>query len=113
MIESEIFGYPIVTYLWVIGLSSVAGAVKFLNEFAHAKQFEAILLIRDMLTGALSGLMAFWLCDSFKISIPLNLVIVTLSGIMGNRAWAEFEYILKALLLRQVDGQSKDKGTKL
>ena len=103
--DTELFGYPIITYAWVIGLSSISGTVKYLNEFVSRaatcrKQDEILYFMRDVLSGVVSGLMAFWLCDSFTIKEPLNAVIVTIAGIMGNRAWTEFEVLLKSILLR-------------
>lgn len=100
---SELFGYPIITYVWVIGLASISGSVKYLNEFANTgvkRRYEVLYFLRDILSGALSGLMAFWICESFSIKEPLNAVIVTLAGIMGNRAWTEFELILKSAILK-------------
>lgn len=104
--DTELFGYPIMTYIWVIGLSSISGTVKYLNEFvtykgdASRKGNEFLYFCRDVLSGVVSGLMAFWLCDSFSIKEPLNAVLVTIAGIMGNRAWTEFEVLLKSILLR-------------
>ena len=104
--DSLLFGYPLSTYLWVIGLSSISGTVKYLNELATIRQGvqksknELLYFFRDVLTGVVSGLMAFWLCESFSIKEPLNAVAVTIAGIMGNRAWAEFEGLLKAIILR-------------
>lgn len=104
--DTELFGYPIITYVWVIGLSSISGTVKYLNEFVSRaesptrKRSEILYFVRDVLSGVVSGLMAFWLCDSFSIKEPLNAVIVTIAGIMGNRAWSEFEVLLKSILLR-------------
>ena len=94
--DTELFGYPIITYAWVIGLSSISGTVKYLNEFVSRadshirKRNEILYFVRDVLSGVVSGLMAFWLCESFSIKEPLNAVIVTIAGIMGNRAWSEF-----------------------
>lgn len=101
--DSELFGYAISTYLWVIGLSSISGTVKYLNEFVQrdsSRTKEFFYFIRDIFSGILSGLMAFWICEAFAIQQPLNAVVVTLAGIMGNRAWAEFEAILKTIILR-------------
>ena len=104
--DTELFGYPIITYAWVIGLSSISGTVKYLNEFVSRadsptrKRNEILYFVRDVLSGVVSGLMAFWLCDSFSIKEPLNAVIVTIAVIMGNRAWSEFEVLLKSILLR-------------
>ena len=101
--DSSLFGYPIITYVWVIGLASISGSVKYLNEFANTgvkRRYELLYFLRDILSGALSGLMAFWICDSFSIKEPLNAVVVALAGIMGNRAWTEFEMILKSAVLK-------------
>ena len=104
--DSLLFGYPLSTYLWVICLSSISGTVRYLNEFAAIRQGapkhgnELLYFFRDVLTGVVSGLMAFWLCESFSIKEPLNAVVVTIAGIMGNRAWTEFEMLLKAVILR-------------
>jgi hypothetical protein len=101
--DSSLFGYPIITYVWVIGLASISGSVKYLNEFANTgvkRRYEVLYFLRDILSGALSGLMAFWICDSFSIKEPLNAVVVALAGIMGNRAWTEFEVILKSAVLK-------------
>ena len=103
--DTELFGYPIITYVWVIGLSSISGTVKYLNEFVSRagnthKRDEILYFMRDVLSGVVSGLMAFWLCDSFSIKEPLNAVLITIAGIMGNRAWTEFEVLLKSILLR-------------
>ena len=101
----EIFGFSLHTYLWVIALSSVAGAVKFLHDYATQRNFEFLILIRDILAGALSGLMAFWLAESLGVNGPLCAVAVSIAGIMGVRAWDEFERILKIIIFR-TDGQS-------
>ncbi len=101
----EIFGFSLHTYLWVIALSSVAGSIKFLNDYAVQRKFEFLLLIRDILAGALSGLMTFWLLESFSIRGPICAVAVCISGIMGVRAWSEFERVLKLIVFRTYDGQ--------
>ena len=94
--DSSLFGYPIITYAWVIGLASISGSVKYLNEFANTgvkRRYEVLYFLRDILSGALSGLMAFWICDSFSIKEPLNAVVVA-------RAWTEFEVIFKSAVLK-------------
>lgn len=101
--DSILLGYPVSTYVWIIGLSSISGTVKYLNEYTRVdthRSNELLCLLRDILTGILSGLMAFWLCESFSIREPLNAVVVTIAGIMGNRAWAEFETLFRTILFK-------------
>lgn len=95
------FGYPIETYIWVIGLACIAGAIKNINAYAssNTKAFSFIILLKDILTGGLSGLMAFWLCEYYEVKVPLNAVIISITGIMGARAWDEVEDFIKSLSL--------------
>lgn len=93
------FGYPIQTYIWVLGLASAAGAVKYINYSVTNNHFLWFMLFKDMLSGALSGLMAFWLCESLGIGSPKNAMLITVAGTMGARAWEEFEQSLKGLII--------------
>lgn len=93
------FGYPIETYIWVIGLASAAGMVKNINYTAITKQFSLLLLLRDILTGGFSGLMAFWICENYEVKIPLNAVAIAIAGIMGARAWEEIETVIRGTIL--------------
>lgn len=93
------FIYPLSTYLFVIGLSSISGAIKCINNVVYKKQsFSFLQFISDMLTGGLAGLMAFWICDSMNITDSKMYVAVTVAGIMGIRAWNEFETLVKQIL---------------
>lgn len=93
------FTYPLSTYLLVLLLSSVAGAVKYLNNIAHYNDKASLLVfLSDTLSGALAGLMAFWICDSTNITGSIVYVIVTVSGAMGIKAWNEFERLVSQIL---------------
>lgn len=93
------FIYPLSTYLFVIGLSCISGAIKSISNVVYKKQpFNLLQLISDMLTGGLAGLMAFWICDSMNIVDSKMYVAVTIAGIMGIRAWNEFETVIKQIL---------------
>lgn len=93
------FIYPLSTYLFVIGLSSISGAIKCISNVCYQQQkFSFVQLLSDMLTGGLAGLMAFWACDTLSITDSKMYLVVTIAGIMGIRAWNEFETILKQVL---------------
>ena len=86
------FGYSAVTYLWVIGLACAGGIVKYLNG---TNGFTLRMLIRDIVTAGFMGLITFWLCQWTQINGPLSAILIATSGLMGNRAVKELEYIYR------------------
>lgn len=86
------FGYSLITYLWVIGLACAGGIVKYLNG---TKSFGFLILVRDIVTAGFMGLITFWLCQWTQISGPLSAILIATSGLMGNRAAKELEYIYR------------------
>lgn len=96
MIENkDPFGYPLTTYLWVLGLALIGGAVKYLNQ---SSRFSWLLLVRDLVTAGFAGLMTFWLCEWAAISGPLSAVLISTSGLMGTRALREIENLYRLRL---------------
>lgn len=95
MIQKDPFGYSTVTYLWVIGLACLGGAVRYLN---HSDKFSLVVLIRDIVTAGFAGLMTFWLCEWTNISGPLSAVLISTSGLMGTRALREIENLYRLRL---------------
>jgi hypothetical protein len=96
MIENkDPFGYPLTTYLWVLGLALIGGAVKYLNQ---STRFSWLLLVRDLVTAGFAGLMTFWICEWAAISGPLSAVLISTSGLMGTRALREIENLYRLRL---------------
>ncbi len=89
------FGYKLSQYLWVIGIACVGGLVKHLNQ---AKQFSALKLVIDVITAGFTGVLTFWLCESIHVQGPVSAIMIAVGGLMGNRAWKEFENIWRAKL---------------
>jgi LydA holin phage, holin superfamily III len=87
------FGYSIITYLWVIGLACGGGLVKYLNT--PLKSWGIRLFIADIVSAGFMGLVTFWLCQWTNINGPLSAVLIATSGLMGNRATKELEYIYR------------------
>jgi hypothetical protein len=87
------FGYSAITYLWVIGLACAGGLVKYLNT--PLKNFGLRLFIADLVSAGFMGLVTFWLCQWTGINGPLSAVLIGTSGLMGNRATKELEYIYR------------------
>src|SRR5882672_3979780 len=91
--KSNPFGYPWITYVWVVGLACAGGAVKYLNKSPAA--FSLVILIRDVVTAGFMGLITFWLCQWTNISGPLSAVLIATSGLMGNHMTRELEILWK------------------
>lgn len=81
-------GYPVLTYVWVLGLSTIGGIVNFSRKIreGHARPFNVAELLGELLTAAFAGLITFYLCEATTISGPMQAVFVGISGHMGSRA---------------------------
>ena len=88
------FVYSTDTYAFVIILASIAGFVRFLNVSVTTGEMKFLALMRDLFTGILSGLMAFWICEYFNLIGPLSNVAVVIAGVMGVRAMDEIKDII-------------------
>lgn len=89
------FGYPFLTYLWVVSLSCVGGAVRYLNT---ATKMSWLVLLRDVFTAGFAGLLTFWLCEWTNVQGPLAAVLIATSGLMGTRALKEVENLYRSRL---------------
>lgn len=92
------FVYSTDTYVFVIILASIAGFVRFLNVSVKTGEMKFLALLRDLFTGILSGLMAFWICEYFNLIGPLSNVAVVIAGVMGVRAIDEIKDIIFNIL---------------
>ncbi len=87
------FGHPIITYLWVISLATVASIVRYLNSTPHV-EFARLLI--EGLSGGFTGLLTFWLCQWQGIEGPRSAFLIGVSGLMGARVWNEFMEVFRA-----------------
>lgn len=85
--------YSLLTYAWVILLAAAASAVRYLNTM---EKFVLGRLIIEMLSGGLTGLLTFWICEWQDIHGPLTGFLIGVSGLMGSRLWSEFSRIFSA-----------------
>jgi len=93
--DKDPFGYPALTYAWVIGLAAVAASIRHLNNMSR---FSATRLLIDALSGGFTGLLTFWLCEWSNITGPLSAFLIGMSGLMGSHAWQEFVNVLRLRL---------------
>jgi hypothetical protein len=82
------FDYSITQYLWVVGIACIAGLVKHIN---NAKKVNGGKFLIDLITAGFTGVLTFWLCESINIHGPISAILIATGGLMGNRAWFEFE----------------------
>lgn len=91
MIDKENFA-EWVSYLWVVGLSSLGGIVHYFNVMRETKmKFNLFALIGEILTSAFVGIITFFLCDAAGLNWQMTAAMVGISGHMGTRAIFKFE----------------------
>jgi hypothetical protein len=88
MIDKDPSSYPLLTYLWVFGLSIMAGIVSFTRKLRQrrAKVFSVAEFLGEVGASALAGVITFWLCESAEFSQLSTAAFVGISGHMGSRA---------------------------
>ncbi len=100
MPEKDPSNYSLITYLWVLGLSTLGGAVSFARKVREgtARAFNLTELVGELITSGFAGLLTFWLCEWSGVSPLLSAVLIGISGHMGSRAifrmekWAEDKF---------------------
>lgn len=88
MPEKDPTSYSLLTYLWVFALSMMGGFVSFMRKLkaGHARAFNVVEFIGELVTSAFAGVITFWLCENAGISPLLTAAFVGVSGHMGSRA---------------------------
>lgn len=99
MIEKDPTSYSILTYAWVFGLAILGGIVSFMRKLqaGHAKVFNIVEFIGEIVTSAFAGVIAFWLCENAGFSPLATASIVGVCGHMGSRAI----FVLEGWLTKQ------------
>jgi len=94
--------YSVLTYLWVIGLSSWGGIVGYIRRVKsrNLAHFSLAELIGEMVISGFVGVMTFYLCESAKIEGVFAAALVGISGHMGSRALYFLEAIVRDWLSR-------------
>ncbi|TQV85205.1 hypothetical protein FKG94_03170 [Exilibacterium tricleocarpae] len=105
MIEKDPFGYSLLTYLWVFGLSAWGGLASYFRNVrdGHTKRFSILELVGEMVISAFAGMLTFWLCELAAFPPLLTAAFVGVSGHMGSRAIA----LLEQSLQRKFGGRSE------
>lgn len=85
--------YSFLTYGWVFGLAILGGVVSFMRklEQGHARVFNFVEFIGEIVTSAFAGVLTFWMCEHSGLSPLVTAAFVGISGHMGSRALFMFE----------------------
>src|SRR5258708_1225060 len=100
IVEAGVRAIDWVTWLWVIGLSSVGGGISFYRKLkqGHVRPFNIAELLGELSISAFVGLITFLLCKSAGINEFLTAALVGLTGHMGTRALMRLEQYLERKL---------------
>ena len=94
--EKTITGYALLTYAWVLALSTWGGMVNYLSKIrmGHIARFNITELIGDMFISGFTGVLTFWMCEAAGFNELTTAVFVGISGHMGARMIGKFEKLM-------------------
>ena len=94
--EKTITGFQILTYAWVIGLSTWGGLVNYISKIKSGQiaRFNVTELIGDMFISGFTGVLTFWMCEAAGFNELTTAVFVGISGHMGARMIGKFEKLM-------------------
>lgn len=100
MPEKDPTTYSMITYLWVIGLSTIGGFVSFMRKVreGNAKFINITELIGEIVTAGFAGVLTFWLCEAADMAPLVSAAMVGVSGHMGSRVIMQLEVWLSKKL---------------
>lgn len=96
--EKDPLSYSALTYAWVFLLAILGGVVNFMRKLqaGHARAFNIIEFIGEIVTSAFAGVITFWLCENAELTPLVTAAFVGVSGHMGSRALFMIEEWLKS-----------------
>jgi len=94
--EKTITGFQILTYAWVIGLSTWGGLVNYISKIKSGQiaRFNLTELIGDICISGFTGVLTFWMCEAAGFNELTTAVFVGISGHMGARMIGKFEKLM-------------------
>jgi hypothetical protein len=87
--------YSLREYAFLLSLALLGGFVAFYSKVraGTVQAWNITHLIGELTTSAFAGLLAFWICEEFRVSPLLTASLVGISGHMGARAITAFEQL--------------------
>ena len=97
--------YPLLTYLWVLALSTWGGVVNFIQKVrsGESQRWSITELFGEVVISAFAGIMTFYLCEASGFDQLITAALVGISGHMGSRAIFMLEKYAKSRFM--TDGQ--------
>lgn len=94
--EKTITSFQILTYAWVIGLSTWGGLVNYISKIKSGAiaRFNITELIGDMFISGFTGVLTFWMCQAAGFNELTTAVFVGISGHMGARMIGKLESVM-------------------
>ena len=94
--EKTITGYALLTYAWVLALSTWGGMVNSVSKIrmGHIARFNITELIGDMFISGFTGVLTFWMCEAAGFNELTTAVFVGISGHMGARMIGKLESVM-------------------
>ena len=94
--EKTLTSFQILTYAWVIGLSTWGGLVNYISKIKSGAiaRFNITELIGDMFVSGFTGLLTFWMCEAAGFNELTTAVFVGISGHMGARMIGKLENVM-------------------
>lgn len=93
IVVKDPLNYSLKQYLFILLISLLGGFVGWYGKVRKGELMASNLsaLIGEMSTSALSGLLAFWICEYLDLQPVLTAAVVGIAGHMGTRGitWAE------------------------
>jgi len=88
MIDKDPSAFSLLTYCWVLALSTWGGIVGYMRKrrLGIIKRFSIVEFIGEMMTSGFAGMMTFFLCNSANLDPMLSAALIGISGHMGSRA---------------------------
>lgn len=79
--------YPLMTYIGVLFIACWGGVVNYISRIKNGAvaQFSVPELIGELVISAFSGVLMFWLCESFQVEPLITSVCAGIAGHAGGR----------------------------
>lgn len=114
MPEKDPLSYSLITYGWVILLSTWGGVVSFREKVRKriAKKINLVEFIGEISASAFVGLLTFYICEYYGANKLLEPAIIGISGHMGTRGLWMTEKILSNRFVRILCDETKEEVNK-
>jgi hypothetical protein len=88
MPEKDPLSYNFFIYLYVFGISALAGIVNYIGKVSQgrSKVFCAGELVGEIITSVFVGIMTFYICEASGVTPLLSAALIGLTSHMGTRA---------------------------